>query len=97
MQINISPRFIEKENIPGLSFPKEDVLFVNSEKDKRMKDLMNANELGDLAQYKVKILFEDVIGPMKVETTVWKMTSKDVVLKYGITIPIRRVARVYFP
>lgn len=97
MQIQSSPRFIEKENIPNLRFPKEDVLMLISDKNQRIKDLMNANELGDLAQYKVKILFEDNSGPKKVETTIWKTTSTDVVLKYGITIPIHRIARVYFP
>ena len=97
MEIAHSPRLIEKENIPGLSFPTEDVLDITSDRDKRKKDLLNANELGDLAQYKVKILFEDNSGPKKVETTVWKTTEKDVVLKYGIKIPIHRVSRVYFP
>ena len=97
MQIQSSPRFIEKEAIPNLSFPNGDVLMLMSDKNRRLKDLLNANELGDLAQYKVKILFEDKTGPKKVETTIWKTTSKDVVLKYGITIPIHRIARVFFP
>ena len=97
MQIAHSPIIIEKENIPGLRFPEEDVLMVETEKQKRLLDIKNANELGDLAQYKVKILFEDVSGLKKVETTIWKTTEKDVVLKYGIRIPIHRVSRVYFP
>ena len=97
MQIAHSPIIIEKENIPGLSFPEEDVLAIKSETQKRLQDLQNANELGDLAQYKVKILFEDNSGLKKVETTVWKISDNDVVLKYGIRVPIRRVLRVYFP
>ena len=97
MQVAHSPVIIDKENIPGLRFPNEDVLSVNSEKQKRLLDLKNANELGDLAQYKVKILFEDASGLKKVDTTVWKTTEKDVVLKYGIRLPIHRVLRVYFP
>ena len=97
MQVAHSPIIIDKENIPGLSFPIEDVLMVESEKQKRLIDLKNANELGDLAQYKVKILFEDASGQKKVDTTVWKTTEKDVVLKYGIRLPIHRVVRVDFP
>ena len=97
MQIAHQPRLIEKENIPGLSFPEEDVLAVKTDQNQRRKDLLNANELGDLAQYKVKILFEDASASYKVETTVWNTTPKDVVLKYGIKIPIHRVSRVYFP
>lgn len=97
MVLTRSPRLIEKEKIPGLVFPDGDVLSVNSDKMQRIRDLHNAHELGDLAQYKVKILFEDESGPKKVETTVWKTTDRDVVLKYGIRIPIHRVCRVYFP
>lgn len=97
MQLISSPRLIDKENIPNLRFPDDDVLTNNSDRKRRMQDLLNANELGDLAQYKVKILFEDNSGPKKVETTIWKTTDDDVVLKYGIKIPIRRVVKIYFP
>jgi hypothetical protein len=97
MLVTYAPRLIEKENVSNLHFPKEDVISISSDRQKRMKDLMSANELGDLAQYKVKILFEDDAGLKKVETTVWKTTKKDVVLKFGIKIPIRRVSKVYFP
>ncbi len=97
MQTTSSPRLVEKETIPTLNFPDDDVLSANSERDQRLKDLKNANELGDLAQYKVKILFEDISGPKKVETTIWKTTDREVILKYGITLPIHRVAKVYFP
>jgi len=97
MNLVFTPKLIEKENIANLSFPEEDVLSSNRERENRIKDLKNARELGDLAQYKVKILFQDASGPKKVETTVWNTTSEEVVLKYGIAIPIRRVFRVMFP
>ena len=97
MQVDVSPQLIDKENIPNLSFPDGDVLPASSDRVKRIKDLKNANELGDLAQYKVKILFVDDAGPKKVETTVWNTTNEGVVLKYGIEIPIRRVSKVVFP
>lgn len=92
-----TPRLIEKEKIPNLSFPKEELLKNKTERTRRFQDLINANELGDLTQYKVKILFEDNTGPKKVETTVWKTTEKDVVLKYGIKIPLHRISKVFFP
>ncbi len=97
MNIAFTPKLIEKENIVNLSFPEEDVLSSNAERASRIKDLKNANELGDLAQYKVKIVFEDDSGLKKVETTVWNTTREEVVLKYGVAIPIRRVSRVMFP
>ncbi|HAW52090.1 MAG TPA: hypothetical protein DCX54_07165 [Flavobacteriales bacterium] len=97
MNVAFTPRLIEKENITGLRFPEEDVLSSSAERENRIKDLKNARELGDLAQYKVKILFVDDSGPKKVETTVWNTTQEEVVLKYGIAIPIRRVSKVMFP
>lgn len=97
MQVTYAPRLIEKENIPNLQFPDLEVLDSQDEKRKRFNDLLNANELGDLAQYKVKIVFEDDRGPKKVETTVWGTTPDNVVLKYGIKIPIQRITRVLFP
>jgi hypothetical protein len=97
MNVAFTPKLIEKENIVNLSFPEEDVLSSNAERAVRIKDLKNANELGDLAQYKVKIVFEDDSGLKKVETTVWNTTPEEVVLKYGVAIPIRRVSRVMFP
>ena len=97
MNTAFTPKLVEKENIANLIFPEEDVLSSSRERANRVKDLKNANELGDLAQYKVKILFEDDSGPKKVETTVWNTTRQEVLLKYGVVIPIRRVSRVMFP
>lgn len=97
MHIEFAPKLIDKENITNLSFPNDDVLSTSSDRVNRIKDLRNANELGDLAQYKVKILFADDTGPKKVETTVWNTTKEGVVLKYGIEIPIRRISKVVFP
>ena len=97
MQVTYAPRLIDKESISSLHFPQEDVITTTSDRQKRMNDLINANELGDLAQYKVKILFHDDKGPKKVETTIWNTTKSDVVLKFGITIPIHRIYKVFFP
>ena len=97
MQVTYAPRLIDKESISTLHFPTEDVILAPTERQKRMNDLMNANELGDLAQYKVKIIFRDDAGLKKVETTIWNTTKDDVVLKFGITIPIRRISKVFFP
>ena len=97
MHVAFTPKLIEKENIANLSFPEDDVLSSSVDRTNRIIDLKNANELGDLAQYKVKILFEDDSGPKKVETTVWSTNQNDVVLKFGVAIPIRRISRIMFP
>jgi len=82
---------IEKENIEGLNFPNQEVL--NSEVDiqKRQSDLERALSLGNMEQIKIKIFFEDTNSQKYVETTVWGVTDKRVILKQGVVIPINRI------
>ena len=83
-----------KEEIKFLHFPKEDVLFISDDQKIRMKSLNNAISLGNLDHQKVKIQFQDVEGEKQVETTIWGLTDKDVILKQGTTIPIHRIIKV---
>mgnify|MGYP006144176067 CR=1 FL=1 len=53
-------------------------------------------ELGNASKGKVKIIFEDVEGMKKVETTIWGFTDKNVILKKTTIIPIRRIHEVKF-
>ena len=92
-----APLLIDKEKIPELSFPHEEVLSAPNQISKRLIDLKSAHELGDMAQYKVRILFADTTGKKRVETTIWDLTKKEVILKYGVKIPICRIYRVAFP
>lgn len=95
-QITDHPTLVEKEKIGRLVFPDSDVLSNDKERIRRMADLKRANELGDFAQYKVVIYFEDNVGVKKVETTVWKVTAESIQLKYGIKIPVSRIQKVVF-
>jgi hypothetical protein len=92
--VNIAFQPIEKELIADLKFPTDEVL---SEKDsiaERRVDLERAMALGNLEHAKIKIFFEDVDSCKVVETTVWGVTDKRVILKQGVGIPISRIHQV---
>ena len=50
--------------------------------------------LGNLEHTKIKIYFEDDKSRKLVETTVWGVTDKRVILKKGVVIPINRVHKI---
>lgn len=85
---------IEKELINHLHFPTDDVLPSKTEQVNRDLNLKRALSLGNLDHSKVKITFQDIEGTKQVETTVWGVTDKEIILKQGRTIPIRRVIDV---
>ena len=86
---------IEKEAITHLHFPKEDVLFEKEDLDLRYEKLNNALSIGNLEHEKVIILFQDIQGLKKVETTIWGVTDKEIILKKGVIIPIHRIENIF--
>jgi len=87
---------IDKEAIAGLRFPDEEILFDKDAIKLRNADLQRALSLGNLEHSKIKIYFADNESAKVVDTTVWGVTDKRVILKQGIVIPINRVYRVKF-
>lgn len=85
---------IEKEQIPGLKFPEKDVLMEESKIKERAAELNRALLLGNLEHTKIKIYFEDANSLWVVETTVWGVTDKRIILKQGVVIPIIRVHQI---
>jgi hypothetical protein len=85
---------IEKEKIENLRFPAEEVLTDKNSISQRQSDLERALALGNLEHSKIKIYFEDDRSRKVVETTVWGVTDKRVILKQGLVIPINRVHSV---
>ncbi len=85
---------IEKENIGELKFPSEDVLKDKDSIAERESELNRALALGNLEHTKIKIYFEDDKSRKLVETTVWGVTDKRVILKQGVVIPINRVYKI---
>lgn len=82
---------IDKENIERLKFPSGEVLSDAERIKERKSDLERALALGNLEHTKIKIFFEDDRSKKVVETTVWGVTDKRVILKQGVVIPIHRV------
>lgn len=85
---------IEKEKIEMLKFPHEEVLTDANLIKERNSELNRALSLGNLEHTKIKIYFEDDQSRKSVETTVWGVTDKRVILKQGVVIPINRVHKI---
>lgn len=85
---------IEKEKIEALKFPSDEVLTDQSAIKERETELNRALSLGNLEHTKIKIYFEDDLSKKIVETTVWGVTDKRVILKQGVVIPINRVHKI---
>ena len=89
--MNTDFEIIEKEAITKLHFPEKDVLSDKEDIMKRDMELDRALTLGNLEHSKIKIFFEDDSSKKVVETTIWGVTDKRVILKQGIVIPINRI------
>lgn len=85
---------IDKEKVEILKFPKEEVLIDKILIKDRETELNRALSLGNLEHTKIKIYFEDDKSRKVVETTVWGVTDKRVILKQGVVIPIHRVHKI---
>lgn len=85
---------IEKEKIETLKFPHDEVLTDPNLIKERESELNRALALGNLEHTKIKIYFEDDQSRKLVETTVWGVTDKRVILKQGVVIPINRVHKI---
>lgn len=88
----VSP--VQKEEVSRLNFPSEDVLSSIEATEKRRKDLEQAVVLGNTYKGKTKIVFADNEGVKQIETHIWGLTDKRVILKQGIVIPIHRIHEV---
>jgi hypothetical protein len=89
-----APEIIEKEKVSQLEFPADEVLNDAEAIVARKRELERALALGNLEHVKVAIVFEDAHGVKIVETTVWGVTDKRVILKGGVVLPINRVHKV---
>lgn len=85
---------IEKEQIAMLRFPESEVLTDNALIRERNTELQKAMVLGNLEHSKIRIYFEDETSRKMVETTVWAVTDKRVILKRSVGIPISRIYTV---
>lgn len=86
--------FVDKYSLRDNRFPKEEIYFSKEEKEDLLIKLRVATIIGNLEKIKCKIIFKDVSGIKIVETTIWATCEKNIVLKSGILIPIRRIIDV---
>jgi hypothetical protein len=85
---------IEKSIVGGLHFPHQDVLQAPEHIAQRKADAERAMILGNNYKGKVKIIFEDAEGMKQIETTIWSVTDKWVLIKTGMGIPLNRIHAV---
>jgi hypothetical protein len=88
---------IDKNEVLVLAFPEYDVLDDESTKEKRMFRVNRALLLGNLYKQKVKIFFRSKNEiEHTIETTVWGITEKYVLLKGHLCIPINAISTIEF-
>ncbi len=85
---------VEKEDIPSLSFPPEAVERTEKQIKLLKHKLSRSMILGNIHRVKMKITFEDAECTKQVRTTIWAVGDKNIVLKKGIIIPIRRIVDI---
>lgn len=85
---------VQKEDIGRLHFSNEEVLLGAEAIEQRRINLEQAVVLGNTYKGKTKIVFEDNEGMKQIETHIWGLTDKRVILKQGIVIPIHRIHEV---
>ncbi|MEO6883720.1 MAG: hypothetical protein ABI199_06825 [Bacteroidia bacterium] len=90
----LSPQAIEKEKISELKFHDREVLPSAEHIKHRWSELQRASKLGNIEHGKIKIIFEDTGGLKQVETTIWAVTDKRIILKKGVVIPIHCIHEV---
>lgn len=84
-----------KENLHLLRFAEKEVAATELEKRKRSIALIRAMRLGNLFKDKVFIYFRDSLNrSIRVQTTIWGVTQKSVILKQGTLIPIHSIERI---
>jgi len=87
---------VQKEEVSRLNFPNEEVLLSSEAVEQRLIALRQAVTLGNTYKGKTKIVFEGSTGFKQLETHIWGLTDKRVILKQGIVIPINRIHEVKF-
>ncbi len=86
------PHVIAKEDISGYKIIPA---FVDKT-EHWIEELHYAERLGNEHKGKTVITFETTSGPRTVETTVWSVTEKYVILKGSATIPLGSVIDLHY-
>ena len=90
-------RIIPKEQVSSLRFPRQALMLSESERSGILHNMEEATRLGNTEHGKCRIVFQDDEGLKAVETTIWTYDADNIVLKYGMILPISRVVSVEIP
>lgn len=93
----MNAQIIPKERIASLRFPKQPLMLSEDERSGILHSMEAATRLGNTEHGKCRIVFQDDEGLKAVETTIWTYDPENIVLKYGMTIPVCRVVSVDIP
>jgi hypothetical protein len=85
---------VEKESVSELQFPADEILTKEKDLKERKTAIERAISLGNLEHHKVKIYFSDDQGKKVVNTTIWAVTDKSIVLKQNTVLPIHRIHKL---
>ncbi|MBK6753913.1 MAG: hypothetical protein IPG69_10040 [Flavobacteriales bacterium] len=88
---------VNKEYVGSLVFPSEPVRLSPDHRAQLLRKVDRALHLGNGEHGKCRILFRDTEGLKAVETTIWSVDDKAIVLKYGHAIPLVRVIDFEMP
>jgi len=86
--------WIDCKEIVLLHFPKEDVLFSKDEREQRLNEVLEMMNDEALTDRMFRIVFQDIEGLKMVDTKIWALTEKEVILKKGVTIPLQRILKI---
>ena len=92
--IEQEPQLVQKEEVANFSFPADEITLSDDELSMRQLAFDRAISLGNLERHKVKIFFADDKSYKVVDTTIWAVTEKYVVLKQGVVIPKHRIHKL---
>lgn len=88
---------IEKEQMNSIIFAQDDIYSTADERSIRLYNLRRAMLLGNLYKSHVNLVCTNEVGELvETEATVWAVTDQYVMLKGGITIPIKAIKEVKF-
>lgn len=88
---------IPKEQVSSLRFPRQSLMLTEVERSGILQSMEEATRLGNAEHGKCRIVFQDDEGLKAVETTIWTFDPENIVLKYGMVIPVARVVSVDIP
>lgn len=91
---NQEAQLVQKEEVANFTFPTVEIELTDDELSMRQMAFDRAIALGNLEHHKVKIFFSDDQGYKVVDTTIWAVTEKYVVLKQGVVIPKHRIHKL---